>query len=33
MTIIKRNNAGKSQADLEAIFKSSTGVDWAEASK
>ena len=33
MTIIRRNNAGKSQAELEAIFKSSTGVDWAEASK
>ena len=33
MTIIRRHNAGKSQAELEAIFKSSTGVDWAEASK
>lgn len=33
MTIIRRNNPGKSQPDLDAIFKSSTGIDWSTASK
>ena len=33
MTIIRRNNPGKPQADLDAIFKSSTGIDWSTASK
>jgi hypothetical protein len=29
MTIIRRNNTGKTQTELEAIFKTETGVDWA----
>lgn len=33
MTIIRRNNPSKPQADLDAIFKSSTGIDWSTASK